>query len=131
MEKTLSQDEMNALLNTDGDSVRARTAGKAGAEAPARKLTVYDFRRPDRVPKAVLHSLQLLHERFCTGASSSLSAYFRVLTEVTIISVEQVNFSEFLQSLADPTCLTAMSMRPLTGLAVLEINLDDLAFPLI
>ena len=130
MEKKVSQDEMNALLNSTDDPGRASAANKAGAETMGRKLTVYDFRRPDRVPKRVLQSLQLLHDHFCTNASASLSVYLRALTEISIVSVDQTNFSEFIHSLADPTCLTAISMRPLNGVAVLEMSLD-LAFPLI
>ena len=129
MEKKVSQDEMNALLNSTGDPGRASTTNKAGVETVGRKLTVYDFRRPDRVPKRVLQSLQLLHDHFCTNASASLSVYLRVLTEISIVSVDQTNFSEFVHSLADPSCLTAISMRPLNGMAVLEMSLD-LAFPL-
>jgi flagellar motor switch protein FliM len=129
MENKVSQDEMNALLNTTGDPGRASATNKTGAETVGRKLTVYDFRRPDRVPKRVLQSLQLLHDHFCTNASASLSVYLRALTEISIVSVDQTNFSEFIHSLADPTCLTAISMRPLNGMAVLEMSLD-LAFPL-
>jgi flagellar motor switch protein FliM len=122
--KTLSQDEMNALLNqgSAGDS--------PGGGDGAKKLTVYDFRRPDRVSKATLQSLQVVHDRFCTNVSASLSAYFRVVTELSAISAEQANYGEFIHSLVEPTCLSTLSMRPLNGTAVVELGVD-LAFPLI
>ena len=93
-------------------------------------MTVYNFRRPDRVPKAMLRSLQLLHDKFCSNASSSLSAYLRTITEVSLLSVEQTSYNEFLLSLADPTCFNAVSIKPLTGMGAFEMNLD-LVFPLI
>jgi flagellar motor switch protein FliM len=44
--------------------------------------------------------------------------------------MEQANFGEFLNTLSDPSFLSALSMRPLPGMAVLEIG-PDLAFSLI
>jgi flagellar motor switch protein FliM len=149
MNKILSQDEVNALLKAvppfeepqSSDPGPEEGQGTAMA-APAvsslsqahkghgKRTTVYDFRRPDRVPKPMLRSLQLLHDKFCSNLSSSLSAYLRTITEISLRSVEQTSYSEFLLSLADPTCFNAISIKPLTGMAALEMNLD-LVFPLI
>ena len=128
MDKILSKDEMNALLNSPAGS--GDTAGTDKAATDAGRITLYNFRRPDRFSKSTLHSLQLLHDRFSTSVAASLSAYFRTLTEVSVLSIEQANFSDFLNSLPDPSCLSALSMRPLQGMAVLEIG-PDVAFPLI
>ncbi len=153
MNKLLSQDEVDALLKavevpaaapspTQGaepsvgalDSKQAdgsyRNETSTRFTPSSRQLAVYDFRRPDRVPKAFLRSLQLLQEKFCTNFSSALSAYLRAVTEVTTVSVEQSTYAEFLLSVEDPTCFNAISMKPLSGFAALEINLA-LAFPLI
>jgi flagellar motor switch protein FliM len=152
MNKILSQDEVDALLKaveTPGTDLNpspelATTAEQVPAELDGslanssrpqstfstRPVTVYDFRRPDRVPKAFLRSMQLLHEKFCTNVSSSFSAYLRAVTEVNMLSVEQITYAEFLLTLEDPTCFNAISMRPLGGLAALDVNLD-LAFSLI
>jgi flagellar motor switch protein FliM len=129
MDKILSQDEMDALLKNAGDPKEA-TTGKVDGEASSRRITVYDFRRPDRVPKSALQTLQLLHDRFCTNVSASLSAYLRTVTAVSLQYVDQANLSEFLLSMPDPTCVIALNMRPLSGMAVLELSLD-LVFPLI
>jgi flagellar motor switch protein FliM len=152
MNKILSQDEVDALLKVvevpgtdlnlspelaatservpgELDSSLANSSPPQSAP-PGKPVFVYDFRRPDRVPKAFLRSMQLLHEKFCTNVSSSFSAYLRAVTEVTILSLEQTTYAEFLLSLRDPSCFNAISMRPLSGLAALDVSLD-LAFPLI
>ena len=54
----------------------------------------------------------------------------RVVTDVTILSVEQFTYSEFLMSLSDPTAFYAISMRPLEGTAALELN-PSVAFTMI
>jgi flagellar motor switch protein FliM len=134
MDKTLSKDEMNALLGASGESQgthgNKEEAEHGGTPGAGRGFMIYDFRRPDRVPKATLQSFHLLHDRFCTNAAAALSAYLRTITEFSLSSVDQTNFGEFMMSLPDPTYLSALSMRPLMGMAALELSLD-LVFPLI
>ena len=155
MNKILSQDEVDALLKTISTPApetakKAEEPGTAGpadaaASAPAprppvapsgrqfgsnKRVMVYNFRRPDRVPKSLLRSLQLLHDKFCANVSTSLSAYLRSIVEVTLLSVEQTTYAEFLLSLSDPTFFSAIGIRPLNGLAALEMNLE-LIYPLI
>ena len=90
----------------------------------------YNFCRTDRIAKDQLRTIHLLHENFARSMASSLSAYLRSYVVVNLISVEQLAFVEFTQSLPSPTCLVAMSMKPYDSSAVLEIN-PSLVFPLI
>jgi flagellar motor switch protein FliM len=117
--KILSQEEIDALLTSAADMDRA-----SRPEIPASResVIVYNFRRPDRVSKDQMRSLHFLHDRFARNISTSLSAYLRTVCEVAILSVEQFTYSEFLMSLPDPTAFYAVSMRPLEGIAALELN---------
>jgi flagellar motor switch protein FliM len=146
MNKILSQDEVDALLKSvappnlaeSGDSMdQESTTGEPGDQSrqtprirATRPAAIYNFRRPDRIPKSMLRSLQLLHDKFCANVSSSLSAYLRTITEVSLLSLEQTSYNEFLASLADPTCYNALTIKPLAGMAAFEMSLD-LVFPLI
>jgi flagellar motor switch protein FliM len=121
MSKILSQEEIDALLTSAVDSDRNARAAEAAANA-REAVIVYNFRRPDRVSKDQMRSLHFLHDRFARNVSTSLSAYLRVVTEVSILSVEQFTYSEFLMSLPDPTAFYAVSMRPLEGVVALELN---------
>jgi len=118
--KILSQEEIDALLTSSADIERAARAENATRARDA--VIVYNFRRPDRVSKEQIRSLHFLHDRFARNVGTSLSAYLRAVTEVTILSVEQFTYSEFLMSLPDPTAFYAVSMRPLEGVAALELN---------
>lgn len=142
MARILSQEEVDALLSEFSDeeeaAADARTAGevivKPGKKKDQldkdRKVSVYNFRRPDRVSKEQLRSLHYLHDRFARNFSSSLSAYLRALIEVNLYSVEQFTYAEFILSLPDPTYFNAIAMAPLEGNAVLEIN-PKILFPMI
>ena len=109
MSRIVSQDEMDVIL---------AVADKSGSTG----VSIYDFRRPDRVAKEQLRSLHYLHDRFAMNVSTSLSAFRRSMTEVSIVSADQVTYAEFLSSLPDPTAFYALSMQPLDILGALELN---------
>src|SRR5690606_8587535 len=104
MGRPLTPEEIDALLAVPG---QAAVSQAADAGAPAR---AYNFRRPDRVSKEQLHALHMLHERFGRNVSTSLSAYLRTLTEVTMETVDQRAYSEFLGSVPDPTAFYAIGV---------------------
>jgi len=87
-----------------------------------RNLVRYNFRRPDRVSKDQIHALSFLHNRFARNVATSLSAYLRTITELSVTAVEQFSYSEFLMSLSDPTAFYALAIPPFDELGALEIN---------
>jgi flagellar motor switch protein FliM len=140
MAKILSQEEVDALLKSHTKPAGKASSGggsdRSAAPAPAkkaqvqRKVTLYNFRRPDRVSREQMRSLHFMHDRFARNFSSSLSAYLRTITEVNLVSVEQLSYQEFLLSVPEPTCFNAISIKPLEGALALEVN-PTLVFPII
>lgn len=143
MAKILSQEEVDALLRSHAKGGKAAPAAasapertQAGAAQKAKKaqlqkkVSLYNFRRPDRVSREQMRTLHFMHDRFARNFSSSLSAYLRTITEVNLVSVEQLSYQEFLLSVPDPTCFNAISIRPLEGAFALEVN-PQLVFPII
>jgi flagellar motor switch protein FliM len=140
MAKILSQEEVDALLKSHtkpaGKGSGAGGGDRSGGTLQAkkaqlqRKVTLYNFRRPDRVSREQMRSLHFMHDRFARNFSSSLSAYLRTITEVNLVSVEQLSYQEFLLSVPDPTCFNAISIKPLEGALALEVN-PTLVFPII
>jgi flagellar motor switch protein FliM len=122
----LSQAEIDALLL----AASGRGLGVPQAEQAEVNVATYNFRRPDRVSKEQLRSLHFMHDRYAVNISTSLSAFLRAVTEVSIISVEQFAYSEFLMSLPDPTAFYSFLMAPLDGLAAIEIN-PSIAFSMV
>lgn len=116
----VSNEEMSSLLDTGG----------AASTEKRRRVVPYNFKRPDRVSKEQVRSIYLMHDLFAHGLSSSLPIFLRAISEVTLISVEQQAYVEYLYSLPDPTVLFTLAMRPLQGVCVLEMN-PSVAFPVI
>ncbi len=126
MSRTLSQPDIDALLAGPGAAGSTVRPDGTGPDAAVR----YNFRRPDRISKEQVHALQFLHERFARNVSQSLAAYLRSTSEVSLVSVEPVAYSEFLMALADPTAYYSLSVAPFDDLVGLEIT-PTVAFAMI
>lgn len=118
----LTKEEMSSLLESSDNN--ATEGGKR------RRVLPYNFRRPDRIPREQIRSLYLMHDLFALSLSSSLPILMRAMSGVTLMSVEQQAYSEYLQGLHDPTALFTLSMHPLPGVAALELS-PSVAFPVI
>ena len=132
MADLLTQDEVNALLETVASSGDLAQTEKAEFEPTSYKKRdpQYDFKRPNRLSKDLLQSLHFLHDRYARNFSLTLSAYLREMAEVTLISIDQLPYSDFLMSLPDTTSINVIHMQIKGGKMILEVNLS-LVFPII
>ena len=119
----VTDEEMSALLETGVDPSSA-------VGEKRRRVIPYNFRRPDRVSKEQVRSLYLLHDMFSHSLSSSMPIFLRAISEVTLISVDQLAYVEYLHGLPDPTAIFTLSLHPLQGVAAIELN-PSVAFPII
>jgi flagellar motor switch protein FliM len=127
--EVLSQAEVESLLNSLDGGV-PRDADKAKAARPKDKISLYDFRRPERVGKEQVHSLQTLHEGFSRNFAAALSTLLRSIVDVKLTSVDQLTYSEFIFSLENPTCFNLLRADPLEGHLILDIS-PTILYPII
>ncbi len=97
----------------------AATGTSQAADAAA---TPYDFRRLDRIPKSQVSAIHFLHEAFVRSLSSSLTVYLRSFVSGSLISVEQLPYSDFAEALPTPTCMVYLTMEPYEGHALIEVS---------
>ncbi len=126
MDEILSQDEVDALLSAVDRGGVIDTAPAPVAPATPRTVIRYNFRKPNRVSKDHVKMLSSIHDSFARLYTASLTTLLRGLVEVTLKSVEQATYGEFMMSLLPPTCLAIFNMEPLKGGAALEINANVL-----
>ena len=88
----------------------------------SRKIKIYDFRRPDKFSKEQMRTVQNMHETFARLTTTSLSASLRILVNVHVASVDQLTYEEFIRSIPTTTTLAVVSMDPLKGQIILEID---------
>jgi len=147
MSDVLSQEEIDALLSavssSDGiyDSAPApmQAATMVYDEQPSdvswlfdddddeidigeKILNLYDFRRPDRVSKEQMRTLQNLHDSYARQFSTTLTNYLRTFVEIEVVSVDQLTYSEFIMSISNPSCIHLFKMEPIQVTAIFEMN---------
>ena len=112
MADVLSQSEVESLLAAlePGD---AAAGARKGQTYYAARVSVYDFKRPERVSKEQMQAFQTLHEGFSRELGAAMSAMLRNICEVKLISVDQLTYSEFVFSLEDPTCFILVNSKGL------------------
>ena len=86
------------------------------------KVKMYDFKRPDKFSKDQMRTLQMMHENFARVCTTTMSAQLRTIAALHVASVDQLTYSEYLQSVPNPALLAIVNMDPLRGSAILEIT---------
>nr|MBN2278330.1 flagellar motor switch protein FliM [candidate division Zixibacteria bacterium] len=123
MAKILSQDEIDALLTTVTASPSEQPElTPIASEELARTVVTYDFKHPNRVSKDQVRTLENIHDNFAGHISSTLSTALRSMVDVDLVSVDQINYSEYVMSLVTPSCSYTFSAKPLEGLCILDYN---------
>lgn len=130
MADILSQEEIDALLEVVDDDNEDVANLNSSDLLNKRQVTLYDFKRPNRVSKEQLRAFRGIHDKMARNLSSQISAIMRSIVEIQLHSVDQMTYGEFLMSLPSPTSFNVFSMKPLDGSGVLEIN-PSIAFPMI
>ena len=120
MAEILSQEEIDALLSavSYGEEVEV----EAEPSKAERIVNTYDFRHPARVSKDQLRTIQNLHDNFARLLSATFSTLQRSVIEITLVSVDQITYSEFIMSLSSPSCTYVFRMEPLDGVAIIDFS---------
>jgi flagellar motor switch protein FliM len=125
MADVLDQSEVDSLLQAVEAGAVEDDGGAAFARSEAerhRDVQSYDFKRPERVSKDQMRSLESIHEGFARNFGASLSGFLRTIIEVRVATIEQLTYSEFIHSLPNPTNFNLLSAEPLEGQMCLEIS---------
>lgn len=120
MSEVLSQNEIDALLS-------ALNSGEIDVqeikeEKEERKVRDYNFKIPNKFAKDHTRTLQIMHENFSRLLQTYLSGYLRALVQIEVISVDQLTYNEFTNSMPNPSVLGIVEFAPLTGSIIVEIT---------
>jgi flagellar motor switch protein FliM len=127
-DNVLNQEDIDALLTAVGD-------GKVeGSSAPVQmfasslrenekiEIKDYDFKRPERISKEQIRTLQTMHETFARNFGASASGFLRTIIEVRVAHVTQMSYAEFAGNLQVPTSYNLVKAPPLSGAFCLEMS---------
>jgi flagellar motor switch protein FliM len=125
MEKTLKQDEIDALFSA------ARPTAPEAARAEARPRAVpYNFSSAGQISKEQLRAISMLNDLFARNLTHNLAAWLRTRFQVNLVSAEQIQFNEFVMRIPEVSYVASVRLEPLGALSVLQLDLG-LAPPII
>lgn len=125
MAEILSQQEIDALLN----NIKSGTEQKVETSTE-KEAILFDFRLPNRISKNQLRVLRSIFENFAESFSSFLVTKLQAVVNINVTSVDQIYYSEYCLSVANPACLFTFDIRNTDVKGILELN-NDLALSLV
>lgn len=120
MAEVLSQNEIDALLAALSSG--EMDANELKKEETERKIKVYDFKRALRFSKDQIRGLTRIHENYARLLTTYFSAQLRTFVQISVASVDQLPYDEFIRSIPKMTILNIFEAPPLEGRMVLEVN---------
>jgi flagellar motor switch protein FliM len=116
MNKIMSQDEINQLLN----SYKTQSVNESAEDL--REVTPYDFKHPERISKDMMRSMRTIHEGLARAFGTHLSSTMRIMAEINLLSMDQVTYSEYTMSLPELSCLYVLSTEEEHGSIIVELS---------
>ncbi|WP_100399338.1 flagellar motor switch protein FliM [Bacillus sp. FJAT-44742] len=120
MADVLSQNEIDALLSAI--STGEMDAEELRKEEEKQKIHTYDFKRAVRFSKDQIRSLSRIHENFARLLTTTFSAQLRTFVQISVASVDQLPYEEFISSIPQMTLLNVFEPYPLEGRFLVEVN---------
>lgn len=86
---------------------------------------LYDFRRPAKLSREHVRTLQLVFETFARQYTTLLTSTLRAVAQVSLVSIEQQTYDEYVEQLANPTLMVTLTVDPLPGAGALEMSVGS------
>jgi len=118
--EVLSQSEIDALLAAiSSGEMDAEDLKKEDTE---KKVKSYDFKRALRFSKDQIRSLTRIYENYSRILTTYFSAQLRTFVQISVASVDQLPYEEFIRSIPKMTILNVFTAAPLEGRMVMEVH---------
>ena len=130
MRDVLDQSDIDALMTAvsagevEQPVRRGQIFSRHRSDLDTVEIKEYDFKRPERISKDQMRSLQTLHEAFARNFAAFLSGFLRTIVEVRVATTDQLTYAEFMASLPNPTSFNLINVvaDDLEGQLCLEIS---------
>ncbi len=121
MSEVLSQSEIDNLL-TEISQGALDVDDFLGERLKKAEISTYDFRRPNRISKSQVRTLQSIHENFAEVFGYYLVSRLQTVVSISVTSVDQLFYSEYILSVSNPSCLYVFEIVGTDGAGILEIS---------
>jgi flagellar motor switch protein FliM len=107
---------------------KARTSAVAESSGGSRPtaapdVAVYDFRRPNKFNREHVRAFEIANETFARQFTTVLSTALRTVSQVSLTSVSQMTYDEYVRALPNPSYLAILALDPLPGASTFNVPL--------
>lgn len=81
-----------------------------------------DFRRPSRLSRDQIRSLDVFHETFTRRLAGTIGSLIRTSTSVEVLRTTQVSWEDYVRTLPNYTVLVSVAVPPLPAAALIEAD---------
>lgn len=119
----LSQDEIDALLASVDKESSDQTQAAAGKPGMG-DVRAVDFSNQERFFRGPTPMLDMINERFCRSFNHKLANTVRRPVQISCVGTRPLTYSDFLHTLALPTSINFIQIKPLAGTALAVFGAD-------
>lgn len=83
----------------------------------------YDFNRPHNISRIFEHNLQAIADGFTKMGSIDFTSLLRMSAQIEYRGLRQCTYGEYIEDLPNPTCAALVTLAPLKGHALLQVDL--------
>ena len=120
MTEILSQAEIDELLNAlnIGEDPEAFTQ----SSSTYTNIKPFDFRKANKFPKEQMRTLNVVFQSYGQLLATHLTGILRTSCECELLSIEEITFNEFNNSLPSPVILAILNIMPLSGSVLMQVS---------
>lgn len=124
----LSQREIDALLNAEGESEPAPAIAQQSRKEAGRRIKPYDFRHPEKLSKEQIRGLQIIQQAVAGSMAAQFSTRLRVPVAARLSALERGIYAEYVEENLNQSgtsvIFAIVDMNPLQGYAIAAFGLD-------
>lgn len=126
MEKVLGQEEIDALFATARDGLQQELLPllATGTAEP------FNYGRAGQISGEQMRAIATVNDLFARNLMHAAGAWLRTEIEVTLVSGEQMVYTEFVERIPEETYVCSIRLEPLGAIGLMELELS-LALPIV
>lgn len=127
MPEILSQQEIDSLL---AGLSAGKSPGEVISKQEEKEVVPYEFRRPSRVSKNQIRTIQTIHQNFAEALGYYLTSRLQTPVTIQVENIDQLFYSEYILSIEKPSVIFTLDAGEGRGEIIFEVGLE-LSFVLI
>jgi len=124
MEKHLDQSEIDSMFASalDVETKQAEAAPRE-KDVPEQNHIAYNFNRDGQISKEQMQAISTVNDLFARNLTHNMGAWLRTEFALTLVSAEQLLYSEFTERIAELAYICSVRLDPLDAMGVLQMDL--------